>query len=494
MDRRKPGVGPLAVLKLQTSSPHGSGASASTGELVPKSANPALTLDLFVSDEQLGSWTTTFGEIGISTEKVVESMTDRFPRISGLIEHVIERVSWLSEVRAEAFRRLTNFASMPPRLVRGLKSTIEAHVGDRRELWIQFVEPSGFLPLLSWERILRTVTTLPIVRLPYSHVAPVYGSTSLDVAMCCTAPSVATRPSGKELREMARKIISSSRTASRCTVHLFADRFYYDELLPILGKTDTIDLYEPPGGAESEQTASNEHPWRRWMMEKLQGRAIDVFHTVAPARFAGRNEAFLVVAQKPSLLEYSREAAVPVRFVTAHEHAEFCAQFGAWATVFTSFGDAASRSATAAIAHDSARSRPAVVAAHDSVADLFLSGLADLYRFLCQGPGASAPKSEALSLYCDPQRLVSVSTHLEETGYHADFISPLLTDYVKHADALPEWLASAQRVLESSAMQYLDPLQGESDAGKASQKGAREALLFLSDLLTRVAKSSGEFK
>jgi hypothetical protein len=493
MDSKKPGAGPLAVVKLQTSSPRRLPAFASIEVVVPERPNTAVTLDLFVADEQIASWTTTFGELGIGSEEIVEKVTDSFPRLSSLIEGVIAGVSWLSEVRAEAFRRLTNFASLPPRIVRGLRSAIETHIGDRRELWIQFVEPSGFLPLLGWERILRTVTSLPIVRLPYSHVAPVYGSTSLDVAMCCTAPSIATRPSGKELRDVARKIVSSGRTARR-TVHLFADRFYYDELLPLMGKEETIKLYEPPGGSESGEATPSEHPWRRWMTEKLGGRAIDVFHTVAPARFTGRNEAFLLVAQKPSVLEDDRKAGVPVRFVTAYEHTQFCAQFGAWAMVFTSFGEPASRAASAAIAHDAARSRPAVVAAHDAVADLLYSGLADLYRFLGQGPGAAPPRSDALSLYCDPQRLLSVDTQGEERGYRADLVSPLLTDYVKNADVLPEWLASAQRVLESSAMHYLEPIEGGSDSDHAAQKGARDALLFLSDALTRVAKSSGEFK
>src|SRR6185436_821988 len=207
-----------------------------------------------------------------------------------------------------------------------------------------------------------------------SQVPSIASTSHIDVAFCCSAPSVETRPSAKELREIAAKIVSSTSAATHCEVHVFADRFYYDELKKQIPENSPIHIYDPNRLAASADEPSS-HPWRRWMTDELKGRAIDVFHMVTPARFTGRGEAFLLVSRQPAIRELSRDAPVPVRFISPYEHAQFCAQFGAWAMVFTSFGGPADRTAAAAVADAVARCRPGIVALHDSVADFFLAGV-----------------------------------------------------------------------------------------------------------------------
>ncbi len=448
-----------------------------------------ITFELIVSGQLAGCWTATRRDMGLELQPkdLFGKVADRFPRVSQAIEGCFQYLGWIGDLRVDAVRHILPFTSLPLRIRRGLSIALAAEERGKGELWLQFVDSSGLLPLVGWERILHAVADWPVLRLPYSQVPSIVSTSHLDVAFCCSAPSVETRPSPKELSEIAAKIVSSTRAATHCEVHVFADRFYYDELKKQIPENSPIHVYDPNRLAvPAEEPCA--HPWRRWMMDELKGRAIDVFHTVTPARFSGRDEAFLLVSRQPSIREITRDDPVPVRFISSYEHAQFCAQFGAWAMVFTSFGGPAERTATAAVADGVARSRPGIVALHDSVADLFLAGVGELYRFLSEGRKA-APRSDALSVYCNPQALVS--TESTAHPFWEGILSPAVTEQLATTGEVPEWLAATHRLIESSAMLYLEP-SGKDENDTAARDGARNALQFISAALENIGKTRRE--
>jgi len=448
----------------------------------------SIMFELCVGGELVGCWTATPQDMGLQPHELFKKVADRFPRTTHAIERCFQTFDWIGDRRVDAVRHSLPFTSLPLRIRRGLSSALSENRPEEGaedvELWLEFADSTGLMPLVGWERILRTVTAQPVLRLPYSRVPLIVNNSRLEIAFCCTAPATDSRPSVKELRELAEKIVSSARAAAHCELHVFADRFYYEELKKQIPDNLPIHVYDPLKAAVSFD-APGAHPWRRWMVDELKGRAIDVFHTVAPARFSGQDEAFLIVARLPAISEISRDSPVPVRFVSAYEHAQFCAQFGAWATVFTSFGSADERTATAAVADGVARCRPGVVALHDSAADLFLSGVADLYRFLSEG-AKKAPRNDALSVYCNPKRLAAKETTTDP--FWAGILTAEVPEQLETTEEVPEWLAAAHRILESSAMLYLEPSASDSK-DQASREGARDALRFVSATLAKLGKT-----
>ena len=86
----------------------------------------------------------------------------------------------LDEIRVDALERLACGASwlpsgeptLPSSMTRQLQRLLPSVMREGDSLWLELAEPVGYLPLLPWEKMLRPVTSAPILRVSPHTVRP----------------------------------------------------------------------------------------------------------------------------------------------------------------------------------------------------------------------------------------------------------------------------------------------------------------------------------
>jgi hypothetical protein len=488
-----------------------------------RDVDPMVVLLLEIHGRPVGKWRLTARELGFPLSAVrLTALRDRLGSSSGTTTQGPQTVANLVPAASQEahVRRQLYSLQLPGRVANGIGEALARHAPRAPALWVQIGEPAAYLPLVGWETLLRRTTTLPILRLPYHQLDAETGATSpterpLDIALCCTAPYAQIPLSAATIRSLVRRMLDAVPSTRRCTVHLFADAALRDALAndersrPLWSKNPNARgavLYElpevpsmhgatPSSGAVVRAALSEDNPWGNWMRERLQGRAVDVCHLVAPGSLFA-HDAAAVVAWAPSLTGAPSTTNVPVRFVNALDLQGLAARVGAWATVLSPYGTDVSRIALRVVADQLARSRPGPVAVHDVVRDRRGHGLAALYQFLQASSPAAVPSHRTLSLYTHPTRIGITAPETQSIPVLAEaFRNIAVATATRRAvasddgqPALPSWLGVAQRYLEacaSSSMQE-SPKTAED---RSAQDGIVNALSFISNVVAEAATS-----
>ena len=410
-------------------------------------------------------------------------------------------------------------------LFRGLAE----HFAADEVLWIDLARPRGRLAVLPWERWLEPVVERAILRLPRLPFKPIRPDRGLHIAYCSSA-AVA-----KGQFDVAAALIATCgallHAIGDVTFHVFLDAGERERVREAALAHDLapyLQFHVPPpslsgaagSAAESEDPLAS--PWLQWIAGALPSRGVDVVHWVSHG-YLSRGRGAIALARHPR----ANDDHTSARFVYATDVIRLLDVSGASGVVLTSPHGNASVSGLLALADELISSRPGPVVFHDGELDESADVLARSMAFLYGG--GPLPRSPAVAICAHPDRLQTASaeqqvsseeaapdwTQLYRTPVDAgastsfDLYQKVIEKYTlahrlrgqdvssgtgssevrargltpdKSADA-DNWLYSCQRVLERHTAKLASAPLETSAAGKAVQKGAEEALLYVKDLL-----------
>ena len=334
-----------------------------------------------------------------------------------------------SEFRADAFERFASIRSwlpsgkptLPSAMARELNSLLPSLLQERDCLWLELAEPIGYLPLLPWEELLRSVTSAPILRLSPHSIKAVSPERELSAVLCVTVPSREWLPSVDHLTSLARAICQS--LPERSTLHVFADDLCHALFAAAnekLGNDDDqgrhikfwpLPIEQPGSGPENENRS--EQPWMTWLTASLAGRAVDIVHCLCPGMLLP-DHARLVIARDaaPPLLVSAPSATEgaatgrALNYISPSEHSELLTTLGAWAAIFSAPAAGQwmveSRQGIRVFVDQFARARPGVAVFHDLEADPACEALAETYRFIIGDSSVPAATSSSVSVAPPP--------------------------------------------------------------------------------------------
>jgi hypothetical protein len=293
---------------------------------------------------------------------------------------------FLSEMRADTLERFASAANwlpsgkpmLPMTMMRQLKTLLpEILQGDN--LWLELAEPTGYLPLLPWEEMLRSVTPAPILRLSPHAVQALSPDRKLSVVLCLSVPSNTWTPTAEQLASLSRAVRGA--LPERSTVHVFADDLCHAPFVAAqkqMGVEDTqgrvIRLYDLPDNMSAKE--QRDELWKAWIVRSLAGRAADIVHCVAPAMLFA-DHARLVLSLNPKSDEEpeknqskaARAMGRPLSYVTPLEFCNSLTHLGAWAAVFSApsrgSGLAQMRMGLRLLVDQIGRLRPGIIRVHD---------------------------------------------------------------------------------------------------------------------------------
>jgi hypothetical protein len=377
---------------------------------------------------------------------------------------------------------------LPDYLLAGLTSVLPT---DEEPVCLSIQQPAGYVPVVPWERLLKTRIAAPIVRLPYTLVQPKAATKSLEAILCFTFP-VAKQETDPGYVVTTFLSMLPPNLGDFSTLHLFGDwqvqaqlhqfsathQAAYPTIVYDPVKASRYDVPEP----DTDQTQTGdrlESPWLLWIRDELGARSVDIVHFVCHG-FLGREDGLLAVSQSP-VLNDDQDIA---RFIGVRQLSSFLDQVGAWSVGFTSQPHNYSVAGLRMLQDQIARLRPGPTLFHDMTRDSGGQGLVGAYACL---QTTEPPSTDAVTLYCNPD-LFKKRTASDEKVQHILnelTLSGRMADVFESPENTPSWLASGQRGLERSVADLLSSAPERVDT--VLQSGAADALRFTSDVLQRHA-------
>jgi hypothetical protein len=476
-----------------------------------------LVIQLWRGDAMLAEWRRTLKDLNVSLDP--EAVLQLQDKLSGVTQTVAKRMESIARLISDAAPRLLKqttlqewrqqlgkVPSLPLDIADDLRHLLDAADQNRKVVWLGLDEPVGPLPLLPWEAILRDVIAVPLVRLSPLPIDAISPRSTLDVMMICTTASPRDLIDGRVVAGACRQVLSALPTSARCVIHLFADDAHCEPVTkairamklstiePGLSATRGVVVYGLPSATEQASMPFEDHPWARWIRQKLAGTAVDVMHVFSDAAFPGL-EASLVVAPAPrremldvSISGHATQVNGRVRYVGAREMYGFAKTFGAWAVILAGRTAGALR-AHRALSFELARQLPGVLAVHDVGADKDSTACLPLYRLLSQ-TSAAVPDSADLSIQCHPGRIdpalarMSVEAHLGTEFLQA---SDTVRAALESPEPTPEWIGLTQRQIERTANTAFAGT-ATSPFEQAARDGVADALKAAMDVVAKFSK------
>jgi hypothetical protein len=377
------------------------------------------------------------------------------------------------EERTYSVRRQLPLATLPHRICREIRSGLENSPAILPILWLEFVTPSGYLPLVAWERVLQEATTMPILRLPYHAVESFDAGGCQNVVVYYASSSWNAVPSPAAVAEMVGAMASARSAERNYCIHVFAEQRRHAELEAAL----RLRHLNPSQGASirlaplpSPDVASEANAWIRWIREALADVAVDVVHVIGAPQLINGKPA-LVIPRSP---RSDAAGPAPWREVRPVELAGLANSLGAQATVWTAFGSDEARIALRLLVDDIAQERPGTAVFHDFLLDTLgplesrFVGLTNVYSILSRRGFAVHP---ACTIYCHPAQ-VSMPHESSANAKTARLNA-----------AVPAWVAATHRTLEQLLSEALSG-EAKTPTDRAMVEGAKAARMFVSALLS----------
>lgn len=365
-------------------------------------------------------------------------------------------------------------------------------------LWLEFPSPRGILYAMPWERVLAPLGRV-MFRLPNHLVRPQAPATTLEVALCASAPlakSMFDPPLMLEL--LARQYVEH--TGHEVRLHLFTDEAWVGGLrqvadaVPGAGEVVVHDPHQaaryplPSRTTRLGRSSAVTNPWLCWIRDDLEGHRLDIVHFAGHGYMSGEFGA-LALASAPTVntdVELSR-------FVGAAELTAFLTQVGAWGLGLSgapgNYSEAGLRELTDAVA----LVMPGVALTHsfgqDQDARELGMALSAVFR-----PGESqvAPMPSTtcwvhpafVEFPPDDQELL----HLNADGSSA-FVTDSTRDVLAQSDS-QAWVAAASRNLEMLQARWL-PTTSDEAADPAAVTALQNLSGFLHDFVTTTSSPGG---
>jgi hypothetical protein len=379
---------------------------------------------------------------------------------------------------------------MPSYVLEAVKELLEEVPRDQ-PLWLRLSGTRGYLPLVPWERLLQPDLGRPVLRLPNLPLRPAERHTTLDMVVCFSSP--AAKPV-LPVTQLAEEFVLQfpDDLARRTRFHVFADAGAQPELRRVIDDFKgnfEICLYDPAQAADYEPIAgiALESPWLIWMARAMGGRGVDAIHFLCHG-YLGKDQGGLALAESP-LRNVDADWA---RFIYARELSLFLNRVGAWAVAFSSPLENRSIRGLRLLQEQLSQLCAGPILLHDLRVPRGAEGLRAAERFLFGTGAQPAPASPAISLYCHPWTATETAeSDTVSKSLLAQFtLSEKLGSLLLEGDDCPAWVTSSQRRLEQAAAELVATPEDEEQA--AIHEGKSEALRFISDVLARHARGTGE--
>jgi hypothetical protein len=368
---------------------------------------------------------------------------------------------------------------LPGELVERIKAEFKG-LPESAPLWIDVVQPCGYLDLVSWEdcffnsQLKRPVLRLMDLDKPLTKEL----DSSLDVLLCVSDPN----PRNSTTATIASHIVGAilhSEARTSINLHVFADKPLYSAFRKQQAfQNPNIQLHDPDRIGELPSSTQRGDTWLQWMATALGPRSIDVAHFVCHA-VTRMEQGLLVLSESPTRTDKS----LTVRFLSTSEIGEFLLQRGAWSVAFTPPVNNVSPPGLRTIANTLARERPGSVLIHDAARDEKAKALRKAYGFLYAKGPQIPPYSPAVSVYCHPSD-VKVRGKTKAVAELAAKILPwffsdpivgglaagltkVVSNYLERPEAAPAWLSATQRYIEQRNWEIR---KEERDLGRALTK------------------------
>lgn len=308
-----------------------------------------------------------------------------------------------NEVNADSFK-------LPSYIRRGI---IEGFGGSGKQaepIWISLEQPTGFLPMVPWERLLSAHVETPLLRLPHLLLKPYMPRQSLDIAICFGIP-VGPESSARLAASVLKAIPLDTGRAVR--LYIFANPSLgakCRELARQLGKTE-VTIFDSPAGAPEPEGASAPddtgadeasaapeltNPWLTWMLRRLDNRSLDHVQFVSQCS----------QVEEQGRLEFEPLEGYeqgPATRSSAREIAAFLDRTGAWSVSLISPPTNEVDSGMRMLQDRLACLRPGPICLYDLEDANEAKGLEQANRFILSTRRVSPPVSASLSLVCHPE-------------------------------------------------------------------------------------------
>ena len=198
---------------------------------------------------------------------------------------------------------------LPKPLLHELRARVDAALGADSQpvLWLHIASPSGFLPLIPWERLLLPAFEKPVVRVPHFTLFPPLDTSEVDIAVCASQPVAKGRfDAARSATTIANQLISAM--PGKRTVHVFVDAETHRSLLESdIARDDatgTIRVHDPADAPPFGPTAGSGidgeviswNPWLHWMVHATKDRTLEAVHFIGHA-YMSHDQASLAVAE-----------------------------------------------------------------------------------------------------------------------------------------------------------------------------------------------------
>ena len=427
---------------------------------------------------------------------------------------------------------------VPEELAQLVESALEA-AGSPEVLWLQLVEPFGYLGLVPWERLLVDRFGIRVVRLPSLTLARRRPRDSLQVTVLVTVPNprrssdlVTTLHGAKvaaasrirptsyggdqqepppervdrfDARDVDRLVHAVLRGSprTRTTVNVITTPWIYYDLKPLWRSREwsawPVRLHDPYQLREEVDRSVDrgtlaQTPWLRSLKAAQGGEQTDVVHLVCHASVTDTSTR-LVVADP---LRASKN--VTSRYVSLHTLMSTLDELGAWALCLTAAPPPDVVPQLRHVASRLAELRPGPILMTDASRDPGFREVEAGYQCLFSHDPSPMPVLRHGLISCEPFRVAAetplapgVTSVIEAPpdeqprGAAADLMA---------RDTTPMWLAAAQRFVEQ---RQLDLARLERDSGRdglspeaaAIARGIKRALATIQNVLEDRAQQSG---
>jgi hypothetical protein len=355
---------------------------------------------------------------------------------------------------------------LPDEVLQGPLSDL---VNDDRALWLELPAPCGHLRLVPWEALLTRALGRPVLRLPYFSLLPQATRGTLEMAVCVSSPRAKT---GFDAAGMLIRYVDAVGRAvhQRRRVHVFADADQHDRLAQqwqgqreiVVHDPRTAERFELPERTPEIGTGANiRNPWLLWMLDKLDGRAIDAVHFICHGYFAIDRGA-IALASSPMV----NTDATYSRFIGAAELGVFLTATGAWSIGLTGPEYNYAPLGLREVADSLAQTRPMHVLANEAGEDPQLDEIQAAYELMFATDPRPPPLLQASALWVHPKLVAEArqpmpeqlagDQWLDEEGGTALLGSA--TKQALHGEVTPAWVAASARVIEQAQGDLLGPL------------------------------------
>jgi hypothetical protein len=356
-------------------------------------------------------------------------------------------------------------------------------------VWLEFPAPRGQLYVLPWERLLAEFGR-PLFRLPNYIVRPQAPGSTLEVAICSSAPQGKAAFSPAELvLSIARRYVEQSGHDVRLL--LFVDGAWRSELVARVAESGFSERVVVPDPSEvAPYTRSSRrssvgagsaigNPWLRWMLDATGGRRLDVVHFATHGFFSSGRGA-IAVASGPT----DNDASGAARFIGSVELVAFLTRVGAWGLALSgppgNYSEVGLRELSDAVA----LVHPGVVLTHDIREDgPGLEQFGTALQTIMGQPVADVPALSAVTAWVHPRFVEFPPADQSGMMLNADGSSAFISGATSAAlgDRETEaWVAGVARTVEQLHARWLPSADGE-----VADEAAVVALQRVSDLLER---------